>query len=209
MHNRIKELREARGWTQADLADRAGVHWQTINRLENGKTRINDEWMQTLAKIFEVEPREVLFAPSQTRLVSIRQAVQAGTWSESLIWPEDDWYDIAIPDDATFRGISLHGAEVRGSSMNQRYQEGTALVFTSQIETAGDIIPGKRYIIECERADGLREATVKTVVKGPDGRLWLTPESDDPEHQAPIPLDGNDGDIVRIVGRVVYSVQRE
>jgi putative transcriptional regulator len=37
MKNRLKVLRAERDWTQADLADRAGVARQTIVALENGK----------------------------------------------------------------------------------------------------------------------------------------------------------------------------
>ena len=33
--NAIKAAREARGWTQADLADRVGVTRKTINTVEN------------------------------------------------------------------------------------------------------------------------------------------------------------------------------
>ena len=35
------------------------------------------------------------------------------------------------------------------------------------------------------------------------------PESTDPRHQQPIEIDGDNGDTVRMVGRVRYSVQRE
>ena len=34
--NRLREAREARGWTQADLAERVGVSRKTINTVENG-----------------------------------------------------------------------------------------------------------------------------------------------------------------------------
>ena len=37
MKNRLKVLRAERDWTQADLADRAGVARQTIIALESGK----------------------------------------------------------------------------------------------------------------------------------------------------------------------------
>lgn len=36
LHNRLKELREARGLTQAQLADLIGVSRKTINTVENG-----------------------------------------------------------------------------------------------------------------------------------------------------------------------------
>lgn len=34
--NRLREAREAKGWTQADLAARIGVSRKTINTIENG-----------------------------------------------------------------------------------------------------------------------------------------------------------------------------
>ena len=37
MNNRMRELREARGWSQARLADELDVSRQTINAIETGK----------------------------------------------------------------------------------------------------------------------------------------------------------------------------
>ena len=37
MNNRLKELRGARGWSQADLAAELAVSRQTVNALENGR----------------------------------------------------------------------------------------------------------------------------------------------------------------------------
>jgi putative transcriptional regulator len=37
MTNVLADLRAARGWSQADLAERLGVSRQTINALERGK----------------------------------------------------------------------------------------------------------------------------------------------------------------------------
>jgi putative transcriptional regulator len=34
IHNRIRELRTARGWTQQELADKLGVSRQSINSIE-------------------------------------------------------------------------------------------------------------------------------------------------------------------------------
>ena len=93
--------------------------------------------------------------------------------------------------------------------MNRRYPEGTVLIYTNLNDTNEDLIFGKRYIVERERADGLREATVKTLWRDENGKAWLLPESTDPRYQEPIPIEGGENDTVRIVGRVRYAVTRE
>lgn len=35
LRNRVREAREARGWTQAELAERIGVSRKTVNTVEN------------------------------------------------------------------------------------------------------------------------------------------------------------------------------
>ena len=37
MNNRLRELREAQGWSQGELAERLAVSRQTINAIETGK----------------------------------------------------------------------------------------------------------------------------------------------------------------------------
>ena len=37
MNNRLRELRAARRWSQADLADQLEVSRQTVNSIENGR----------------------------------------------------------------------------------------------------------------------------------------------------------------------------
>ena len=61
MRNRLRELRAARRWSQADLADRLGVSRQTVNALENGRY---DPSLPLAFKIAEVfgEPIESLFS---------------------------------------------------------------------------------------------------------------------------------------------------
>lgn len=209
MANRIKELREARGMTQQQVADRLGMHLTNYNKLENSKTRLNDDRLAKLAEVFIVEPVSIIYRLPETRIVRVMGAVQAGVFAESWELPEDEQYLVTIPDDATFRGSRLFAAETRGPSMDKVYPQGTVIVFTDFIDHPEQPTFGKRYIVERERADGLREHTVKTLWRDAAGKAWLIPESNDPLFQEPIPLDGEDGDTVRILGRVVYSVRRE
>ncbi len=59
--NRIKEAREAKGWTQAQLAEEMGVSRKTVNTVENG-----------------------VFIPST--IVSLKFAQALGETVEALFW---------------------------------------------------------------------------------------------------------------------------
>ena len=53
---RIKEVRQAKGWTQAELARRAGIRRATVNRIENARVKAIDlEVLEKLAKALEVD----------------------------------------------------------------------------------------------------------------------------------------------------------
>ena len=55
---RLKKLREKRGWTQQELADLMNVHNTTIQKLEGGKTDLTVAKMEKLAALFEVPVTE-------------------------------------------------------------------------------------------------------------------------------------------------------
>lgn len=51
--NRIKELREERGWTQEELGKKLNVNAPAISKYENGRTPLTDETIKKLAEIFD------------------------------------------------------------------------------------------------------------------------------------------------------------
>jgi putative transcriptional regulator len=59
MKNRITDLRAERGWTQANLAQRAGVSRQTINAIETGKFDPSLPLAFRLAKLFDLRIEEL------------------------------------------------------------------------------------------------------------------------------------------------------
>ncbi|MDQ1032910.1 helix-turn-helix transcriptional regulator [Streptomyces phaeochromogenes] len=59
MKNRITDLRAERGWTQADLAQRAGVSRQTINAIETGRFDPSLPLAFRLAKLFDLRIEEL------------------------------------------------------------------------------------------------------------------------------------------------------
>jgi len=53
MKNRVKEFRDANGFSQGKLGEALGVSRQTINSLENGRYNPSIELAFKLAKVFE------------------------------------------------------------------------------------------------------------------------------------------------------------
>jgi putative transcriptional regulator len=63
MKNRIRELRDDRGWTQADLARELEVSRQTVNALEAGRWDPSLPLAFALARLFGTAIEE-LFEPA-------------------------------------------------------------------------------------------------------------------------------------------------
>lgn len=57
---RVREFREARGWSQEDLGFEAGLHRNYIGGIERGERNVAVVNLAKLAKAFGVRPRELL-----------------------------------------------------------------------------------------------------------------------------------------------------
>ncbi|MDE2270954.1 MAG: helix-turn-helix transcriptional regulator [Xanthomonadaceae bacterium] len=66
MRNRVRELREARGWSQAELGERLDVSRQTINAIETGKYDPSLPLAFKLAREFK-QRIESMFEPDEER----------------------------------------------------------------------------------------------------------------------------------------------
>jgi putative transcriptional regulator len=64
VRNRLRELRDARGWTQGALADRLDVSRQTVNALETGRYDPSLPLAFRIARLFG-EPIEAIFEPDE------------------------------------------------------------------------------------------------------------------------------------------------
>ena len=54
---RIREFRDTLGWTQAELAERAGIRRATVNRIENAHVKAIDlDVLDKLARALGCEP---------------------------------------------------------------------------------------------------------------------------------------------------------
>ncbi len=66
MTNRLPDLRAARGWTQADLAERLDVSRQTVNAIETGRYDPSLPLAFAIARLFAL-PIERIFEPNTRR----------------------------------------------------------------------------------------------------------------------------------------------
>lgn len=64
MHNRLRELRAEKGWSQAALAQELGVSRQTVNAIEVGKFDPSLPLAFAIARLFQQTIEEV-FDPDQ------------------------------------------------------------------------------------------------------------------------------------------------
>ena len=64
MNNRLRELRDARGWSQGELAERLEVSRQTINALETGKYDPSLPLAFRIARLFDGRIEDI-FMPEE------------------------------------------------------------------------------------------------------------------------------------------------
>ena len=60
MNNEVRELREAHGWSQSELAERLAVSRQTVNAIETGRYDPSLPLAFRIARLFEL-PVEAIF----------------------------------------------------------------------------------------------------------------------------------------------------
>ena len=59
VRNRVRELREARGWTQQDLAEAGGVSRQSINSIENDRYVPSLPLALMFARVFKLRTDDI------------------------------------------------------------------------------------------------------------------------------------------------------
>ncbi|TWU30388.1 helix-turn-helix domain-containing protein [Bythopirellula polymerisocia] len=57
----IRMLRDLKGWTQQELAERSGINASNISLLENERVEIGKRRAEQLAKAFDVHPAIIMF----------------------------------------------------------------------------------------------------------------------------------------------------
>ncbi|NTU77727.1 MAG: helix-turn-helix domain-containing protein [Alphaproteobacteria bacterium] len=147
--NRIREWRQARGWSLQQLADYAATSKSQIDKLEKGLRRLTVEWMVRLAKPLGCDPRELLpeagprlrvkslgFAsPSPAAMIPVRGLTRGGKREMFLI---DRVLDHAPRPYFLGEALDAYALEMRENSMTPMFRPGqTLFVQPSRLPSIG------------------------------------------------------------------------
>ena len=200
----IKRARAEKGLTQAELAEKLNVRQATISSWEKGVATPRETAFQALANALEVGVEKLRYGSEITtglRRVKVVGDVMAGNFRTALEYDEEDQSEIWVPNIPP-RAYALIS---KGESMNLRYPEGTYLICLPVTEF--EAIKDKAgVIVHRSNSEGLWEATVKEY-RVVDGKKYLWPRSDHPDHQSPIHYEN--GEHVEITAIVIGTYAPE
>lgn len=221
MPDRLREARIKAGFDSAAEAARAfGWEIPAYRHHENGTRAFDVEAAKRYARAFRVNPGWLLAldkveaAPLQAgreRIVEVTGSVAAGVWQETTEWPQSERFEIVVGP-SPFPKARRFGLRVDGYSMDTIFAPGTLLDCLSIFDLGVEPATGDLVIVERQRADGMRELTVKEYQRDEAGRSWLIPRSSKPEFQTPIEVglpnpDHDTDEYVQVIAFVIGSYQ--
>lgn len=191
-------------------AEKAGVKPNSIYNFLKGRTQsLDEETYEKLASadhvpVFALKGDQPVHKIAST--MKVVGSVQAGRWSEAMVWDEERHYTISFPIAEKYRKVAF-GLEIVGTSMNLVYGEGTIAICVNLSDFHDQLKSGNKVVVQRTKKDGLVEATVKELVIDGAGKQWLWPRSSDPQFQTPWNADQAGANIqkVEIVAVVVAA----
>lgn len=207
--NRLKELREERDLSIADLARLVGTSHATISRLESGKMQLTELWARKIATAMKIAVAEIFgeVIPSMTPGMAVLGEVQAGVWKEAEVADELRYPPLPIFPDHVYSKVRQFALRVRGDSMNRVVQDGMYIVCASWPELGREPEDGDLVVVERRRA-GLIETTLKRV-RIENGSVVFVPDSTDPRWQEPVRIDHlGDGEEIAIIALAIGKYER-
>lgn len=128
MRTRVKEFRESRGWTVAELSERTGLSESQVNRIENDKREPSMESLQALASAFGCNVVDLLVASDAWQDVPVFGIVGEG----GIVRPYEG--DGAAQE---VRAPAAHGdllaLRVESDSLYPRYLRGETILIQKHV----------------------------------------------------------------------------
>lgn len=178
--------------------------WLEIGEEELGAPFIEGNHLQTPHVTQDIIPEGTLGRFQQVRIIG---SVKASSWQDvtEQITTEEPQY---VPSASDYPADWQYAYTVDGPSVNKTARDGDILVCVDLIKSGADVTENDLVIVERTRFNGaMLERTAKRVRKAIAGpELW--PDSDDPEHQDPIPLSAADDDEIRVSAKVIWVLRK-
>lgn len=195
---KIRQLRSEQGWTQKQLSEKLHVGKTTVSNYETGYSEPDLEMLNKMAKLFNVSVDCLLGNNTPVKgkdyiTINVYGSIPAGIPIEAI---EDisDTEDISLKE--YDKNKTYLGLKVDGDSMFPKYLDGDTVI----IEKTPDCESGTDAAVY---VNGY-EATLKTVIKNPNGTITLRPIN---TNYAPKTYSQGD-DPVRILG-IVKEIRRK
>jgi transcriptional regulator with XRE-family HTH domain len=209
MRNRIKELREARGLKQSEVAAKLGLHLTGYNQIENAKRGLRVERLEEIAQILHCEPAMLLPVKDHDATVWVMARLEDEIWTEaSFLWDAKDWYAVTAPVSDRWKTSPKYAAELHGNSMNRTYPHGTVLVWVDFDPEVDALEDGKNYVVRRTNRRGFSEYIARQYRLDESGDAWLWPDSTSPAWQQPERYTGRPDDGA-IFGRIVAAIVQQ
>ena len=217
LRDKMLRYMELRGLSRRALSLNAGLSEGAVKAILNGHSKHpRYDTLEKLAIVLGctvsdlIEDERGIDEATSTPLtvVAVSGHVQAGSWVEALEWPHGDWFEIAVPPDRRYPGVSRFGLLVRGPSMDLVYPDSTILICVALADLGRTAKSGERIICQRRRGRGEFEITVKEYVVRDDNH-WLVPHSTDPRYQSPTALDPGNAEDISLVALVIGSYRPE
>jgi transcriptional regulator with XRE-family HTH domain len=129
--NRIARVRKEKGVTQQELADKLGVHFVTVSKLERGKMQLTTKWISRIAEALDVDPEEVWTTTSFVDRIALHGGIANGGIQD---WDLKKLAGYSIPTEDFFDESSVY-IGVSDESLSPFFHWGDALKFTWYTES--------------------------------------------------------------------------
>lgn len=131
MSNRIKEIRELKGYTLQKLQDATGISLQQLSRLELGQRRINQDNLQVMANALGVSISELLGEEDEKQQIPIVGYAEGSEEYLPINSNNEDMKFVEFPvisrTDLLVR--DLMAVKVKGDSMRPLMKDGWIIYF--------------------------------------------------------------------------------
>lgn len=160
MGNKLKSLREERGWTHEKAGEEMGVSRSQFIKLERGERRLTVDYINQAAKAFGVRPSDILEDMDDTAIPLVGYiGAGAEIMPEFEQVPPEGLDQIHVPFPLPDEMIAL---QVRGDSMLPVYKDGHVVIVYREQKKPVHAFYGDEAAVRT--SDGRR--FLKTIMKG-------------------------------------------